>query len=143
MGPTWGQVGSQNFTFFYKIASKRAPGGLRGRFKRVSKKDLNIEASWDRFSVDFGSVLASPEDPKMWPPLRREANFHVFACFKLRALLDPQKPRFWLLFGSQVGPRSRLFWPQEAPGTPKKHHNETYNEKPRYTSVLAAKNTPT
>ena len=51
---------------------------------------------------------------KMRFPLKRESNFHIFLCLKLSYLLDPQKHRFWLRFGGQVGTRNRPCWLQEA-----------------------------
>ena len=54
---------------------------------------------------------------KMWFPLRRELNFHIFGYLKISYLLEPKKYRFWVRFGCQVEVPKRTCWPQEASWT--------------------------
>ena len=68
LGPCW----PPNFLFYVKNFSKRRPGRAREAIFEVSKNKLNIEGSWDRFSIDFWRVLAPPGKDKMCAPLRRE-----------------------------------------------------------------------
>ena len=58
--------------FYVNFFSKRRPGRVREAIFEVSKNKLNIEGSWDRFSIDFWRVLASPGKDKMCALLRRE-----------------------------------------------------------------------
>ena len=53
------QVEAQIFTFMLKNRLKMAPEGFRRRFSRVLKTELNIEASWDRFSIEVGTILGA------------------------------------------------------------------------------------
>ena len=73
-----------------------------------------MEASWDRFSIDFGTIsgalLGGPKATKHWPAWVRKH----FGYLKIRWLLKYQKHRFWLHFGSQVGVGKRRSWLQEA-----------------------------
>ena len=68
LGPCW----PPKFLFYVKNVSKRRPGRAREAIFEVSKNKLNIEGSWDRFSIDFWRVLAPPGKDKMCAPLRRE-----------------------------------------------------------------------
>ena len=63
------------------------------------KTHCNIEASWDRFFVDFGRILGTTREAKIVFSPRRESNFDIFGYLKLRCFLDIQKHRFWLHFG--------------------------------------------
>ena len=53
--------------FYVKKFSKRRLGRARGAIFEVSKNKLNIEGSWDRFSIDFWRVLAPRGRPKCEP----------------------------------------------------------------------------
>ena len=108
-----GHLGAPNFTFLLETRPKRVSGGLRAAFLRVLKKDLNLEGSWDRFLIDFGTVSGAAGGAKIVFSLQRESNFDIFGYLKLRCLLDPQKHRFWLRFGEQVGHQNRPCWGQE------------------------------
>ena len=68
LGPCW----PPKNLFYVKKFSKRRPGRAREAIFEVSKNKLNIEGSWDRFSIDFWRVLAPPGKDKMCAPLRRE-----------------------------------------------------------------------
>ena len=82
---------------------RRPPGGSGSGFLRVLKTHRNIEASWDRFSVDFGRILGTTREAKIVFSLKRESNFDIFGHLKLRCFLDPQKARFWLHLGGARG----------------------------------------
>ena len=88
--------------------------GSRRRFERVLKMYLKRDLSWDRFFIDFGTVLGGPGEVKMWFSLRRGSNFEVFASSNISYLLESKKHRFLEVFGSQVGYRKRVTWVQEA-----------------------------
>ena len=109
LGPCW----PPNFLFYVKNFSKRRPGRAREAIFEVSKNKLNIEGSWDRFSIDFWRVLAPPGKDKMCAPLRREWNFGFFGSLKISWLLDRKKWRFWIHLGRQVGIENRTCWPQD------------------------------
>ena len=66
--------------------------------------------------------------------LQRGSNFHIFGYLKIRCVLDPQKPRFWEGFGSQVGRQNRSCWGQEGAETQKKE-TKTEAEKRRQKST--------
>jgi len=108
------QVEVQNFTFMLKNYLKRAFEGHRRHFCRVLKKDLNIEASWDQFVIDFGTVLGGLGETKKRFSLESGYNFEIFSDLDISCLLDSQKPRFWLRSGGQVGVRKCTSWLQEA-----------------------------
>ena len=122
--------------FYVKNFSKRRPGRAREAIFEVSKNKLNIEGSWDRFSIDFWRVLAPPGKDKMCAPLRREWNFEVFASSNISYLLESKKHRFWEVFGTQVGYRKRVTWVQEASwaevtnffGGPKEHSQMSHKK---------------
>ena len=117
--PTWAPSWRPKFHFFGRNPSQEGLGGLWTGFLRVLKKDLKLKGSWDRFLIDFGRVLGAAGGAKTRFSLESGTNFHIFCNLKIRCLLDPQKPRFRLRFGSQVGLLNRPCWLQEAPGTPK------------------------
>ena len=75
---------------------------------------MKREVSWDRFFIDFGTILGGPEEVKMWFSLRRGSNFEVFASSNISYLLESKKHRFWEVFGGQVGYRKYVRWLQEA-----------------------------
>ena len=80
------------------------PGkGSRRRFERVLKMYLKRDLSWDRFFIDFGTVLGGPGEVKMWFSLGSGLNFEDFASSNISYLLDSKKHRFWEDFGGQVG----------------------------------------
>ena len=110
LGPCWPP--KKNILCFF--CSKRRPGRVREAIFEVSKNKLKIESSWDRFSIDFGRVLAPPGKDKMCAPLRREWNFGFFGSLKISWLLDRKKWRFLIDFGPQLGIRNRTCWLQEA-----------------------------
>ena len=112
-------LGCQNFTCLPEIPLKRVLGGLWAGLLRVLEKDLKLESSWDRFFIDFRRVLGAAGGAKTRFSLESGTHFHIFGFLKIRYLLDPQKPRFRLRFGSQVGLLNRPCCHQEAPGTPK------------------------
>ena len=72
--------------------SKKLLGRLRAGLARVLKKDLELKGSRDRFLINFGSVLGAADGAKIVFSLQRGSNFHFFGYFKIRCLLDPQKP---------------------------------------------------
>jgi len=75
---------------------------------------LKRDLSWDRFFIDFGTVLGGPEEAKIWFSLKRGSNFEVFASSNISYLLESKKHRFWTGFGDQVGYRKYVRWLQEA-----------------------------
>ena len=97
--PSWGHVGTQNFTFFRKIRSKRLSGSLRRRFLRVQKNCLKLESSWHRFLKDFGRVLDRFWRSKMWSKCRTIIKFWGLGHFKIKWVLEAQKTGFWEGFG--------------------------------------------
>ena len=86
---------------------KKAPRGVRRRFERVSKKDLNKEGSEDRFSLHFWMMLGAPGEAKMWSIPRTLSKFWVLAHLKIRWVLEREKCGFWVDFGNQVGKQNR------------------------------------
>ena len=86
----------------------------RRRFERVLKMYMKREVSWDRFFIDFDTILESPGEVKMWFSLRRGSNFEVFASSNISYLLESKKHRFWKVFGGQDGYRKCVRWLQEA-----------------------------
>ena len=74
------------------------------------KNELNIEASWDRFFIDFWWVLGCPGEAKMCSKCRTLIKFWVFARFNISCLLDTKKCGFWVRFGSQVRLQKRPSW---------------------------------
>ena len=114
--------------------------GLWRRFLRVLKIGLNMEASWDRFSIDFGTIsgalLGGPKATKHWPAWVRK-HFGLFLThLNISYLLESKKHRFWEVFGSQVGYRKRVTWVQEASwaevtnffGGPKEHSQMSHKK---------------
>ena len=97
---------------------------------------IKRKLSWDRFFIDFGTVLGGPGGCKMWFSLRRGSNFEVFASSNISYLLESKKHRFWEVFGSQVGYRKRVTWVQEASwaevtnffGGPKEHSQMSHKK---------------
>ena len=79
MGATWGQVGLPNFTFMLRSCLKRALEGIWRHFSRVLKVDLNIEGSWDRFLINFGTVSGGAGEAKKRLSLETGYNFHISA----------------------------------------------------------------
>ena len=61
-----GHEGGQICYLYVGKFTKGASGGLRERFLRGSKKGLNIECSWKRFLIDFGSIFGCPGREKRW-----------------------------------------------------------------------------
>ena len=81
------------------------------------KTHCNIEASWDRFFVHFGTVLepmlGEPRTTKHWPAWVRQ-HFRPFVQrTSYKSLLRGPKPRFWMVLGGQVEVRKRTSCPQE------------------------------
>ena len=69
--------------------------GLWRRFLRVLKIGLNMEASWDRFSIDFGTIsgalLGGPKATKHWPAWVRK-HFGLFSAhLNISCLLGSKK----------------------------------------------------
>ena len=94
-----GQVGVPKFYLMLQNFPKRPPGAIQGRCERVSKKDLNIEGTEDRFFIDVGSVLegmlGGPKTTKHWPAWFRK-HFRLFLQqTSFNRLLGSQKHRFW------------------------------------------------
>ena len=108
--PTWGL----KFYFMLKNYLKMPRKGSRRRFERVLKMYMKRGVSWDRFFIDFGTILGGPGEVKMWFSPRRGSNFEVFASSNISYLLDSKKHRFWEVFGGQVGYRKCVRWLQEA-----------------------------
>ena len=104
--PTWGL----NFYFMLKNYLKMPRKGSRRRFERVLKMYIKRDLSWDRFFIDFGTVLGGPGGGKKWFLLRRGSNFEVFASSNISYLLESTKHRFWEAFGGQVGYRKYVRW---------------------------------
>ena len=71
--------------------------------------------------------------------LESGSNFDIFGYLKISTLLDVQKPRFWLHFGSQVGLPNRSCWPQEPLGTRNKLFFEPLNFHPKEDPTKTAK----
>ena len=113
-------MGSNLGTKISLFRSKRLLEGLRAGFARVLKRDLKLKGFRDRFWIDFGRVLGVAGGAKTRFSLESGANLHIFGYLKIRCVLDPQKPRFWEGFGSQVGRQNRSCWGQEGAESPKK-----------------------
>ena len=95
--------------------------GLWRRFLRVLKIGLNMEASWDRFSIDFGTIsgalLGGPKATKHWPAWVRK-HFGLFSAhLNISCLLGSKKYRFWIHFGLQDEVQNRTRWLQEGSWT--------------------------
>ena len=75
---------------------------------------LKRDVSWYPFFTDFGTILGSPGEVKMWFSLRRGSNFEVFASCNISYLLESQKHGFWEVLGGQVGYQKCVRWLQEA-----------------------------
>ena len=112
--PSWVPTWRLKFYFMLKKYLKTPRKDSRRRFERVLKMYMKREVSWDRFFIDFDTILESPGEVKMWFSLRRGSNFEVFASSNISYLLESKKHRFWEVFGSQVGYRKRVTWVQEA-----------------------------
>ena len=98
--------------------------GSRRRFERVLKMYMKREVSWDRFFIDFGTILGGPGQVKMWFSLRRGSNFEVFASSNISYLLESKKTSIlggfwgssWVPKMCNMGPRgllgrsNKLFW---------------------------------
>ena len=111
------QVEAQKIYFMLKNRLKIVPEGLGRRFYCVLKTGLNIKGSWDRFSIDVGTIsgalLGGPKATKHWPAWVRK-HFGLFSAhLNISCLLGSKKYRFWVDFGSQVGHQNRTCWLQE------------------------------
>ena len=89
--------------------------------------------------------MGGPGTSKKRFSLESGSNFHIFSYLKIRCLLDPQKPRFWEGFGSQVGCQNRPCGRQEGAERPnkdtkkeaEKRHRKTYQKRSQHKPVLA------
>ena len=125
------------------ICSKSVFEGFRASLLRVLKKDLKLKGSRDRFLIDFGRVWWAAGGAKIMFSLQRESNFDIFGHLKIRCLLDPQKPRFLVPFGGQVGRPNRPCGPQEGAKRQKKEtktkdkkqHQKKYQKRGQHKSA--------
>ena len=82
---------------------KGAPGSLRERLFRVSKKRFTTVCSWNPFFVDFGSFLGAARDPKMWFSYWQGYDFATLAYLNKNCIFMPKINLFWLRFGVNLG----------------------------------------
>ena len=92
------------------------------------KKDLNIERSRDRFSIDFGMFFGGLGEAKTGFSLESGTDFDSFASCNISCLLDPESHRFWGCFGGQVGHQNRTCWLQEGKMWDNKRVGKTPNK---------------
>ena len=97
-----------------KKNTKRPPGAIQGRSCRVSKRDLKMEGTWDRFFIDFGTVWGGPGPLKILFSYHSGTDFTIFGFLNITCNLRHQKPQFWVRFGGHVGVQKSRHQLQEA-----------------------------